>query len=123
MKLKNKTLLCKMSLALAPVALLMTIQAASAAELEAFGAAMQGGKMNFATQYRYESVETPTNTTNQAKAQTLGTRLGYETGAYHDFAGNVQVQGVWGNKQYADGQSPTTQVPGCLLYTSPSPRD
>ena len=112
MKLKNKTLLCKMSLALAPVALLMTIQAASADELEAFGAAMQGGKTNFATQYRYESVETPTNTTLQAKASTLGTRLGYETGSYHDLAVNVQVQGVWGNKQYADGQVGSTQNGG-----------
>ena len=110
MKLKNKTLLCKMSLALAPVALLMTIQAASADELEAFGAAMQGGKVNFATQYRFESVETPTTTTGQAKASTLGTRLGYETGAYHDFAVNVQAQGVWGNKQYANGQSDSTQA-------------
>ena len=112
MKLKNKTLLCKMSLALAPVALLMTIQAASADELEAFGAAMQGGKTNFATQYRYESVETPTNTTLQAKASTLGTRLGYETGSYHDLAVNVQVQGVWGNKQYGDGQTGSTQNGG-----------
>ena len=120
MKLKNKTLLCKMSLALAPVALLMTIQAASADELEAFGAAMQGGKVNFATQYRYESVETPTNTTGQAKASTLGTRLGYETGSYHDLAVNVQAQGVWGNKQYADGQSNSTQAAGLNTVNDPS---
>ena len=119
MKLKNKTLLCKMSLALAPVALLMTIQAASADELEAFGAAMQGGKMNFATQYRYESVETPTGTKAQAKASTLGTRLGYETGAYHDLAVNVQVQGVWGNKQYDDGQSNSTQATGLNKVNDP----
>jgi len=104
MKLKNKTLIQKMSLALAPVALLMTVQAASADELESLGAALGGGKTNFATQARYESVETPTNTTGQAKAMTLGTRLGYETGAYHDFAANVQVQGVWSNKQFNDGQ-------------------
>ena len=104
MKFKNKTLMHKMSLALAPVALLMTVQAASADELESLGAALQGGKTNFATQYRYESVETPTTSTGQAKAQTLGTRLGYETGAYHDFAANVQVQGVWSNKQFNDGQ-------------------
>ena len=120
MKLKNKTLLCKMSLALAPVALLMTVQAASADELEAFGAAMQGGKVNFATQYRYESVETPTNSTGQAKASTLGTRLGYETGSYHDLAVNVQAQGVWGNKQYADGQSNSTQAAGLNTVNDPS---
>jgi len=110
MKLKNKTLLCKMSLALAPVALLMTIQAASADELEGLGAAIQGGKTNFSLKARYESVETPTNTTGQAKAMTMGYRFGYETGAYHDFAVNVQAQGVWGNKQYGDGQSPTSQA-------------
>jgi len=104
MKLKNKTLMHKMSLALAPIALLMTVQAASADELESLGAALGGGKTNFATQYRYESVETPTNQAGQAKAQTLGTRLGYETGAYHDLAVNVQVQGVWSNKQFHDGQ-------------------
>ena len=104
MKLKNKTLMHKMSLALAPIALLMTVQAASADELDSLGAALGGGKTNFATQYRYESVETPTGTKTMAKASTLGTRLGYETGDYRDFAANVQVQGVWGNKQYGDGQ-------------------
>ena len=110
MKLKNKTLLCKMSLALAPVALLMTIQAASADELEGLGAAIQGGKTNFSLKARYESVETPTTTTGQAKAMTMGYRFGYETGAYHDFAVNVQAQGVWGNKQYGDGQSSSSQA-------------
>ena len=105
MKLKNKTLLCKMSLALAPVALLMTVQAASADELDSLGAALGGGKTNFATQARYESVESPNHTKGQAKAMTLGTRLGYETGAYHDFAANVQVQGVWSNKQFNDLQT------------------
>ena len=104
MKLKNKTLMHKMSLALAPVALLMTVQAASAGELDALGAALGGGKTNFATQYRYESVDTPVGTKTMAKAQTLGTRLGYETGDFHDFAANVQVQGVWSNKQFDDGQ-------------------
>ncbi|MBP0117650.1 MAG: hypothetical protein ITD32_05660 [Candidatus Nitrotoga sp.] len=105
MKLKNKTLMHKMSLALAPIALLMTVQAASADELDSLGAALGGGKTNFATQYRYESVETAQNTVGQAKAQTLGTRLGYETGDYRDFAVNVQVQGVWSNKQFNDGQT------------------
>ena len=71
MKLKNKTLMHKMSLALAPIALLMTVQAASADELESLGAAIQGGKTNFQMQYRYESVDTPSNGVNQAKAQTL----------------------------------------------------
>ena len=104
MKLKNKTLMHKMSLALAPVALLMTVQAASAGELDALGAALGGGKTNFATQYRYESVDTPVGAKTMAKAQTLGTRLGYETGDFHDFAANVQVQGVWSNKQFDDGQ-------------------
>ena len=105
MKLKNKTLMHKMSLALAPVALLMTVQAASADELDSLGAALGGGKTNFATQARYESVESPNHTRGQAKAMTLGTRLGYETGAYHDFAANVQVQGVWSNKQFDDNQA------------------
>ena len=105
MKLKNKTLMHKMSLALAPVALLMTVQAASAGELDALGAALGGGKTNFATQYRYESVDTPVHTKTMAKAQTLGTRLGYETGDFHDFAANVQVQGVWSNKQFDDNQA------------------
>ena len=105
MKLKNKTLMHKMSLALAPVALLMTVQAASADELDSLGAALGGGKTNFATQARYESVESPNHTKGQAKAMTLGTRLGYETGAYHDFAANVQVQGVWSNKQFNDLQT------------------
>ena len=105
MKLKNKTLMHKMSLALAPVALLMTVQAASAGELDALGAALGGGKTNFATQYRYESVDTPVHTKTIAKAQTLGTRLGYETGDFHDFAANVQVQGVWSNKQFDDNQA------------------
>ena len=110
MKLKNKTLLCKMSLALAPVALLMTIQAASADELDNLGAAMHGGQTNFSLKARYESVETPTTpAVGQAKAMTMGYRFGYETGAYHDFAVNVQAQGVWGNKQYADGQTNSTQ--------------
>ena len=120
MKLKNKTLIHKMSLALAPVALLMTIQAASADELEALGAAIQGGKTNFATQYRYESVETATNSVGQAKAQTVGTRLGYETGAYHDFAGNLQVQGVWGNKQYGDGQTGSMQTASLNKVNDPA---
>jgi hypothetical protein len=105
MKLKNKTLMHKMSLALAPIALLMTVQAASADELESLGAALGGGKTNFATQFRYESVETANSNKGQAKAMTLGTRLGYETGAYHDFAANVQVQGVWSNKQFDDNQA------------------
>ena len=114
MKLKNKTLLCKMSLALAPVALLMTVQAAYAGELDNASAAIQAGKVNFATQYRYETVETPNGTgtgnKGQAKASTLGTRLGYETGDYHDFAANVQFQTVYGNKQYADGQAGGNQT-------------
>ena len=105
MKFKNKTLMHKMSLALAPVALLMTVQAASADELDSLGAALGGGKTNFATQARYESVETANGPKGQAKAMTLGTRLGYETGAYHDFAANVQVQGVWSNKQFNDLQT------------------
>ena len=105
MKFKNKTLMHKMSLALAPVALLMTVQAASADELDSLGAALGGGKTNFATQARYESVESPNHARTQAKAMTLGTRLGYETGAYHDFAANVQVQGVWSNKQFDDNQA------------------
>ena len=75
MKLKNKTLMHKMSLALAPIALLMTVQAASADELDSLGAALGGGKTNFATQARYENVETANRTTGQAKAMTLGTRL------------------------------------------------
>ena len=120
MKLKNKTLLCKMSLALAPVALLMTIQAASADELEGLGAAIQGGKTNFSLKARYESVETPSNGVGQAKASTLGYRFGYETGAYHDFAVNVQAQGVWGNKQYADGQTNTTQTPNLNSVNDPA---
>jgi hypothetical protein len=120
MKLKNKTLLCKMSLALAPVALLMTIQAASADELEGLGAAIQGGKTNFSLKARYESVETPTTTTGQAKAMTMGYRFGYETGAYHDFAVNVQAQGVWGNKQYADGQTNPTQASGLNTVNDPA---
>jgi Alginate export len=121
MKLKNKTLLCKMSLALAPVALLMTIQAASADELEGLGAAIQGGKTNFSLKARYESVETPTTpAVGQAKAMTMGYRFGYETGAYHDFAVNVQAQGVWGNKQYADGQSNSTQAAGLNSVNDPA---
>lgn len=120
MKLKNKTLLCKMSLALAPVALLMTIQAASADELDGLGAAIQGGKTNFSLKARYETVETPTTTTGQAKAMTMGYRFGYETGAYHDFAVNVQAQGVWGNKQYADGQIGSTQAPGLNTVNDPA---
>ncbi len=120
MKLKNKTLMHKMSLALAPVALLMTVQAASAGELDSLGAALQGGKVNFASQYRYESVETPKTTTGNAKASTLGTRLGYETGDFHDFAANVQVQGVWGNKQYADGQANSGQTAGLNTVNDPA---
>ena len=121
MKLKNKTLLCKMSLALAPVALLMTIQAASADELDNLGAAMHGGQTNFSLKARYESVETPTTpAVGQAKAMTMGYRFGYETGAYHDFAVNVQAQGVWGNKQYADGQSNSTQAPGLNTVNDPA---
>ena len=120
MKLKNKTLLCKMSLALAPVALLMTIQAASADELDNLGAAMHGGQTNFSLKARYESVETPTTTTGQAKAMTMGYRFGYETGAYHDFAVNVQAQGVWGNKQYDDGQTNSTQAPGLNTVNDPA---
>ena len=120
MKFKNKTLLCKMSLALAPVALLMTIQAASADELEGLGAAIQGGKTNFSLKARYETVETPTNGVGQAKASTLGYRFGYETGAYHDFAVNVQAQGVWGNKQYADGQLNSTQTPNLNTVNDPA---
>jgi hypothetical protein len=120
MKLKNKTLLCKMSLALAPVALLMTIQSASADELDNLGAAMHGGQTNFSLKARYESVETPTTTTGQAKAMTMGYRFGYETGAYHDFAVNVQAQGVWGNKQYADGQTDSTQAAGLNTVNDPA---
>ena len=120
MKLKNKTLMHKMSLALAPVALLMTVQAASADELESLGAALQGGKTNFAMQYRYESVDTPSNGVGQAKASTLGTRLGYETGAYHDLSGTVQVQGVWGNKQYADGQVGSMQTANLNKVNDPA---
>ena len=121
MKLKNKTLLCKMSLALAPVALLMTIQAASADELDNLGAAMHGGQTNFSLKARYESVETPTTPgVGQAKAMTMGYRFGYETGAYHDFAVNVQAQGVWGNKQYADGQTNSTQATGLNTVNDPA---
>ncbi len=120
MKLKNKTLMHKMSLALAPIALLMTVQAASADELESLGAAIQGGKTNFQMQYRYESVDTPSNGVNQAKAQTLGSKLGYETGAYRDFAVNAQFQTVWGNKQYADGQTGSTQTANVNKVNDPS---
>ena len=124
MKLKNKTLLCKMSLALAPVALLMAAPAAFAGELDSLGAALQGGKTNFAAQYRYETVETPRTATasanGQAKASTLGARLGYETGDYHDFAGNVQFQTVWGNKQYADGQANSSQTAGLNTVNDPA---
>ena len=104
MKLKNKTLMHKMSLALAPVALLMTVQAASAGEIDSLTDAFKGGKTNFATQYRYETVETPNGTKGQAKASTLGARLGYETGDFHDFSGTIQYQAVMANKQYDNFQ-------------------
>ena len=98
MKLKNKTLLCKMSLALAPVALLMAAPAAYSAD--SIADAIAGGKTSANLQYRYENVETPNNTTGQAKASTLRLRLGYETAEYQGIGANFQVQHTAANRQY-----------------------
>ena len=98
MKLKNKTLLCKMSLALAPVALLMAAPAAYSAD--SIADAIAGGKTSANLQYRYENVETPNNTTGQAKASTLRLRLGYETAEYQGIGANFQVQHTAANREY-----------------------
>ena len=98
MKLKNKTLMHKMSLALAPIALLMAAPAAYSAD--SIADAIAGGKTNANLQYRYENVETPNNTTGQAKASTLRLRLGYETAEYQNIGANFQVQNTVANRQY-----------------------
>ena len=103
MKFKNKTLLCKMSLALAPVALLMAAPAAYSAD--SIADAIAGGKTSANLQYRYESVETPNNTTGQAKASTLRLRLGYETAEFQNVGAMFQMTHVAANHQFDDGGS------------------
>jgi Alginate export len=103
MKLKNKTLLCKMSLALAPVALLMAAPAAYSAD--SIADAIAGGKTSANLQYRYENVETPNTTAGTAKANTLRLRLGYETAEYQNVGAMFQVQHTVANHQFNDTTS------------------
>ena len=107
MKLKNKTLMFKMSLALAPVALLMAAPAAYSAD--SIADAIAGGKTSANLQYRYESVETPTNGVGQAKASTLRLRLGYETAEYQGIGAMVQATHVAANHQYNNQTNGTNQ--------------
>ncbi len=107
MKFKNKTLLCKMSLALAPVALLMAAPAAYSAD--SIADAIAGGKTSANLQYRYENVETPNNTTGQAKASTLRLRLGYETAEYQNIGAMFQVQHTAANHKYNNATDSTNQ--------------
>ena len=108
MKLKNKTLFFKMSLALAPAALLMAAPAAHSAD--SIADAIAGGKVSANIQARYEAVDTPnTSATGNAKALTARLRLGYETGEYQNFGGMFQVSTIAARGTYADNQANSRQ--------------
>ena len=60
---------------------------------DAFFEALTGGKVDFSMRYRYEFVDDETKTEN-AKANTLRTTLGYETGRFHGFGAYLEFEDV-----------------------------
>ena len=59
---------------------------------DAFFEALTGGKVSFSARARYESVEQDGK--KDADAVTVRTTLGYKTGAFHGFAGSIEIEDV-----------------------------
>jgi len=59
---------------------------------DAFFEAITGGKVSFSARARYESVEQDGK--KDADAVTVRTTLGYKTGAFHGFAGSIEIEDV-----------------------------
>ncbi|MBN8530311.1 MAG: hypothetical protein J0L97_00405 [Alphaproteobacteria bacterium] len=83
-----------------------------AEEESAFTKALTGGKLLFDTRYRYELVDQD-GLTRDANAHTLRTRLGYETGKFHDFAMLLEFEGIagLGAERYNDTINGKTSYP------------
>lgn len=97
MKLKNKTLLKKMSLVITPLALLAMAPAAYSAD--SFTEAVTGGKVTANLQYRYENVNQKNNL-KTANASTIRLRLGYETAEFMGFGAKVEMEHISANNAY-----------------------
>jgi len=74
--------------------------------------ALTGGTPSLDLRYRYEDVQ-QNNFSHAAVANTVRTRLGYETGLWDDFKANVQVQNLMpvASEHYNDGTNGLTQYP------------
>lgn len=76
--------------------------------LDEFTKALTGGKVKANVRYRYEGVDDDSNTLDKAKASTIRTRLGYETGSFHGFSVFAEMEDIRevGDKKYSDGPGP-----------------
>jgi hypothetical protein len=77
-----------------------------------FMAAVTGGKPTFLARYRYETVDQE-NIARDAKASTLRTQLGYQTGDYKGFGAYLQFEDVRtvGTDDFNDTVNGKTQFP------------
>jgi len=77
-----------------------------------FTKAMTEGKVIFDMRYRYEYVDQD-GLANEANAHTLRTRLGYETGKFHDFSALLEFENIagLGSERYNDTINGHTTYP------------
>ena len=76
--------------------------------VDEFTKALTGGKIKANGRYRYEGVDDDSNDLKKAKASTVRTRLGYETGSFHGFSVFAEMEDIRevGKKKYSDGPGP-----------------
>ncbi len=77
-----------------------------------FTEALTGGKVNIDIRYRYETVDQD-GIARDAKAHTVRSRLGYETGDFHGFVVGLEFQNTTGigSERYNDTINGKTQFP------------
>ena len=77
--------------------------------LDEFSQALTEGKVKASIRYRYEGADNKANELNKAKASTIRTRLGYETGELRGFSLYAEMEDIRevGDKKYNDGPGPT----------------
>ncbi len=73
--------------------LLLTASTASSAA-DSLYKAFQDGSFDFNARYRYEAVDDEFGTARNARASTLRTTLGYETGMFHAFNAYLQFEDI-----------------------------
>ncbi len=81
-------------------------------QVDEFTKALTGGKLKANVRYRYEGVDDDAlvmgENRDKAKASTIRTRLGYQTGDFHGFSIFAEMEDIRevGSKKYNDGPGP-----------------